>query len=128
MNAPFLSGGPAPSDPFQGARLTTAAPAADPYADLLARWRNVHAAVHAAIRRRRLAGYERACRHLIDEVEKLDKVEDSLIKAIMAGPATAAGIAAKIEVAVAFLSPDELGTELVLVAKFDAERIAGGVA
>jgi hypothetical protein len=53
--------------------------------------------------------------------------ERGSFRAILAGPATAAGIAAKIEVALAYLPGDfaaELGGEIIMAAKADAERIA----
>jgi hypothetical protein len=155
MSAPFLNGPSSPRDPFQGARLTAAAPVADPYADLLIRWRRAHAAVRAANVRAMTAdrayceanpgnpfpkqanpawwdGYEQDCRALIDDEDRLSKVEDGLFRAILAGPAMAAGIAAKIEVALAYLPDDfaaELGGEIIMAAKADAEHIAekGGV-
>jgi hypothetical protein len=149
MNAPFLNGASSPRDPFQGARLSAAVPAADPYADLLIRWRRAYAAVRAANVRAMTAdraycdanpgspfpkqanpawwdGYEQDCRALLDE-DRLSKVEDGLFRAILAGPALVAGIAAKIEVALAYLPNDfaaELGGEVIMAAKADAERVA----
>jgi hypothetical protein len=73
-------------------------------------------------------GYEQACGDLDEEARRLGFLADDLAAAIINGPATPLGIAAKIELALYWLPDDPTDDYLpsiLLAAKADAERLAG---